>query len=236
MSWLETGTWDAYSDDDFLELYRKFDNPEYGELWDERYGQLFRDEGVEEPGFLNFLGGAHTAIAGDEGAFSRYFWEPEFWDGTNSLSAEGLGSSLYKGKQGIDELGAAIWGDEEDRRAARDDRMAAEQGYKETVTDSIDRMGDPYWADWGKLVGGTLAEELPFLIGTAGAGTVAKHAGMAALRQGAKRAGKDLAEEAVQQAGLKYGKRTFWWWCTRKGIRHLRRAQISITKRTKPRP
>lgn len=159
--------------EDLDSLFSDFNaNPDLVSLWDKRRRQMEEREGFEDAPISSWLGGMHTGIMAT----------PE---------------SINLQSQQIDELWDAWFGDEEAQKQSRLDRQEAQAEYDAVTKAEYESMANPDSAASGGWVGGILAEELPFLIGSMGVGTAVK-AGAKGLF---KAAGKNLAKETAGKIG-----------------------------------
>ena len=228
---------DTLTDSDWSNLYKKYDpldfrNDERRRIWEESEEEDF----LESSPFLSGLGGAYSSIAGDSDEFSNFIWEPEFYqdfptaDGlgaTLQKTAADIGS-LYSGAglalterlkdlpdwMVLDE--SPVTGETVDEVADRkreefQDALAERDTYAQVLGDVVESqyetMPDPEAAATGGMIGTALAQELPFLLTTAGVGNVAAAVGRQGVRYGAQRLGREVGEEAVERLAGRAGRR-----------------------------
>ena len=117
-----------------------------------------------------------------------------------TLPSVGAAPTFYKGLTQAQELGAAIFGDDEDKIAARDRRRDAELLYKQDITDVLkDEVQGGEVSTLAYEATEALTQELPFLMATGGVGSLAKAGATQALKKGVAK--KLAATTAAKEAG-----------------------------------
>ena len=120
--------------------------------------------------------------------------EPEMF----TLPSIGAAPTLYKSLTDAKALGASIFGDDQDVLAARKESEMARQLYQDDVVDELDAVGGGELTNLSYQATEALTQELPFLIGTGGVGTVAKAGAKQLLK---KAATKNLAKATAAKRG-----------------------------------
>ena len=108
--------------------------------------------------------------------------------------------TLYQSGTELYEFGAELFGDEETKDDARRAREAAQQLSEQTKAELTKGYGGGAVSDFAYEAGSTAAQEIPFMVGSAGVGTVARGIGKQAVKGGIR---KRLAQEALEAAPAK---------------------------------